>query len=116
MPPFFLSEASMLVINKGEVKKILVTELGYSSFEANIYLRDYPSIHDELVEVVQKWLEDRTITDINVFGLSLVEYMRNHRAHFLMAVRDFNRLFDNDLTSERRERLIGIMHKPVIIR
>jgi len=106
----------MLTINQGEVKKILIAELGYSSFEANSYLRDYPAIHDELVEVVQQWLQDRTITDFNVFGLSLKEYMRNHRAHFLMAVRDFNRLFDDDLTPGRRERLIGIMHKPVIIR
>lgn len=106
----------MLIINKEEVKRILETELGYSSFEANSYLRDYPPIHDELVEVVKRWLQDRTITDFYMFGLSLQEYMSNHRANFLMAVRDFNHLFDDDLSPERRDRLVGIMHKPIIIR
>jgi len=104
----------MLILDNNQVKYILCSELGYSPIEADSYLRDFPVIHDELADAVQRWLEDRTVLETNIFGLSIKDYMRTHHSHFLMAVRDLNHLYDNDLTPERRDRLVGILRKPNI--
>jgi len=103
-----------MVLDKEQIKKILSSELEYTPIEAVSFVREFPAIHDELSKAVQGWLEDRTISDINAFGLSIQEYMRTHHAHFLMAIRDLNRLYDNDLTPERRNRLIEILRNPDI--
>lgn len=104
----------MYQINKEKAKKILVTELNYKPTNADIYLQDYPPIHDELSEAVNQWLEDRSIKNISISGLSIKEIMETRRCHFLMAVQNLNRMLDEDLTPHQRERLIEILKKPVI--
>ena len=104
----------MYVLDNERAKTILIQELGYTRISAESFLRDFPPVHNELAGAVRQWLDDRTVLDVSVFGLSISEYMRIRHAHFLMAVRDLNRLLDADLTPERRERLIKILQKPVI--
>jgi len=104
----------MLQLDASQAKRILVTELGYSSLGADMFLRDFPPIHEELAEAVSRWMADRTVLDVEVAGLTLTELMRVRRAHFLMAVRLLNRLLDSDVDPDNRVRLARILHRPLI--
>jgi len=104
----------MFILDKERAKRILTDELGYNPVSADLFLRDYPPIHDELAAAVQAWLKDRTILDVSVLGLSISDIMRVRHSHFLMAVQDLNRLLDPDLSEEDRQRMVRILSKPYI--
>lgn len=62
----------MYRIDMDKFKEVLVSELGYDSVDEDIYLKDYPDeIHDELKDSVERWLEDRTIINVDVYGVSV---------------------------------------------
>ena len=104
----------MYKIDKEKAKHILTTELGYTPARAELYLKDYPLIHNELAEAAKSWMEDRSKLDVSVFGISIKEYMKIQHCHFLMAVRDLNHLLDKDIPPERRTRLVELLRKPTI--
>jgi len=107
-------EVIMLEIDRTKAKAILVAELGFSSFDADWFLRDYPRIHDELAEAVTRWLTDRTVLDVSVGGVTIKEVMQTRGDHFLMAVRLLNRLLDADVSPDQRERMARLLRRPVI--
>ncbi len=104
----------MYTIDKEKAKKILVTELGYPPGTADVFLRDFPPLHDELAEPVNRWLEDRTVQDVSVCGLSMSEVMRTQRYNVLLAAKYMNRLLDPALPPERREKLVASLRKPAV--
>lgn len=105
----------MLIVDKTKVKEILVNELGYKPSEAEVFLVDFPSIHDELAPTVEQWLKDRSVNDVSVNGLALSELMRNRHRNFLLAVRELNLLLDPNLTPEKQNKLTAILRKPLRI-
>jgi len=102
----------MLAINKDQIKKILIDELGYSKASAETFLEDFPPIHDKLSGAVNHWLEDRTVEDLNLYGLTIKEMMKTHGYNFILTIKILNRLLDEDLTEERRQRLAEDLKKP----
>lgn len=105
----------MVKVNKNELKKILIDELNYKEHEADLYLLDYPdSIHDPLESSYKKWLSDRTVAVEPIEDLLISDIMNKRKAHFLMAIKILNRLFDKDLTESERTRLKEIIQKPSI--
>lgn len=103
----------MLILDKEQVKSILINEFGYTSIGADSYLRRYPPIHDELVPTIQQWLKDRSVQDVNTHGLSIREIMRIQNFHFLEAVKYLNVLLDEDLSSDDRDELIDFYRTPI---
>lgn len=106
----------MMNFNTPQVKDILTTELGYSPLDAESFLRNFPPIHDELVEAVNQWLKDRTVLPVSVFGLSISELMQIQRWHFLMAVEYLNPMYDDSVPQEKREWAAAHLKKPFPIR
>jgi serine kinase of HPr protein (carbohydrate metabolism regulator) len=104
-----------MIIDKVKAKEILVGELGYKPYEADIYLKDYPELFGELAPAVEKWFEDRTISDVSVKGVSIKDLMRIHKCHFLMAVSELNPLFKPDMTEEKKTEYARIIQKPHIL-
>jgi hypothetical protein len=102
----------MFIIDKEKAKEILVAELDYKPSEAQVFLIDYPPIHDELADSVRQWFENRTVSDFNVYGLTLIEVMKTRRRNFLLAIRELNLLLNPDLTDDDRNRLLRLLRKP----
>ena len=103
-----------MILDKEVLKKILTSELGYSQTDADLYLKDCPSeIHRELEEIVGAWLKDRSIADYEIEGVSIKEVMEARGYHFLMAIKAFNRLFDEDVPPEKRKQMTSDLVKPV---
>jgi hypothetical protein len=103
----------MLTINKQEAQKILVSELDYETHQAELFLEDYPVIHEELEEAVKKWFEDRTIMNFDVEGIAISEFMKIRNYNFLLAIKELNKLFDKDITEKEREKLKRLIIKPM---
>lgn len=103
----------MYEIDKQKTKEILVSELGYKSFQVDKLLENYPTIHDPLAGAVQQWLEDRTILDVAVEGMTIEFVMHNRRCNFILAVEKLNRLLDEDLMPDQRQRLVQYLMQPV---
>ena len=103
----------MFNLDKVRAKTILVSELGYNSTDADLYLKDYPQLHDELREAVQRWLNDRSISDTTVYGVSIEDVMHARGSHFLMAVSAINRLFDTELSPVQRERMLDNLRQRI---
>ena len=66
-----------------------------------------------MFDALNMWLTDRTVSEVKVEGLSLKDVMNTKNCHFLQAVRDLDRLYDTDLTGEKRAQWIRILSTPV---
>jgi len=106
----------MYHIDKDRVRKILVDEMQFPEFDVDVFLHDFPSLHDRLSSAVEQWLQDRTVADTVVEGLSIKDVMRKRRSHFLAAIRDLNILLDERIPAERRQRFKETLEKPVYYR
>lgn len=102
----------MMNLNTPQVKDILITELGYSPVDAELYLESNPPVRDELVEAVNQWLKDRTVLPVSVFGLSISELMQIQKIHFLMAIMYLNPMYDELIPQEKKEWAISHFRKP----
>ena len=102
----------MYILDKVKAKVILLNELKYKEYAVDSFLERYPEIHDELSESVTKWLEDRSVVDVSAFGISLKELMSFNNRDLLMAVKDMNSLFDEDMDDEKRKDWIRILRTP----
>ncbi len=101
----------MYILDKNKAEEILTKELNYNDHTAKGFLEHFPPIHDELSHAVEKWLEDRTIEDVEVYGLSIKEIMSvNENESFLNAIKMLNALYDKD--EEERTNFIRILRKP----
>ena len=103
----------MYKLDKEEVRGILIKEMGYSKRNANLLLQDFPPLPEQLTGAVRKWLNDRTVTEIVVDGISLQEVMDNQQVDFLVAVRELNKLLDPSIPLDKRENLKKILQEPV---
>lgn len=93
-----------MIVNKDQIKEILITELNYKQHEAESYADKYPSfIYDELVPAFEHWLKNRTVLDVVVYGVTISQVMNVQHFHFLMAVKAINRLLDPSLSADKRE-------------
>ena len=94
-------------VEQGQLKSILTNELGYGEASAEAYSGSFPELHEKLEGPMKKWLENRTVEDVEVEGVSLKEAMEAQRgeAKFLHAIQGLNDLLTRDLSSEEREAL-----------
>jgi len=105
----------MFIVNKTELKKILVDEFTFKPYQADLFLSDYPPIYEPLVPAIQRWLMDRNILDISIEGLTIQDVIRKRQCNFLMAIREMNRLLDPALTSDIRKLIIeDLRNSPII--
>lgn len=104
----------MFTLDRTRAKDILVTELGYEPIAAEIYLRDYPQLHDQFAAAMERWLSDRSVTDAEFVGLKIDEVMRARGDHFLEVVRLLNRLLDDDVPDDQRKHLAESLRRPAI--
>lgn len=103
----------MYTIDRIKVKQIMVSELGYAQFEAEQFLDTIPSVHDKLQTVIEQWLEDRTVIDISVLGITLQGIIERRRCNFIIAIRYLNLLLSDDLLNEQNKSLISMLQRTV---
>lgn len=65
---------------KSKLKDILIKELDYSEYAADITANDLENLHEPLRDALASWLHDRTITDVTINGFSALQLM--HEKHF----------------------------------
>ncbi|NMB60855.1 MAG: hypothetical protein GYA18_00775 [Chloroflexi bacterium] len=102
----------MYQLDKDLARSVLLKQ-GHATYQIDILLKNYPSLQDEMGVVVEKWLRDQKIPDLEVDGLSIREVMETRRSSFLVAVRDLNRLLDASLPDEKRTQWRRILTTPV---
>lgn len=101
-------------IDTTEVKNILVNELNYKEDQAESFINNFPSINEALAPALTQWLKDRTIVNTDFAGITIEEVMRNRNAHFLMAIQEINRLYDKDITEDKKSRSREILKKTAV--
>ena len=94
-----------MAVDTSRIRNVLQSELGYSRTEVNLFMENFPVLHPSLEPIVEQWLEDRTIVDIEVEGLSLKDVMEKQQRHFLAVIVKFDALLDDTLSIEDRQRL-----------
>lgn len=67
-------------MHKAALEQILITELGYSPFEAAVTADDLLNLQPQLTAAAERWARDRTQTELSVSGFSALELMK--RKHF----------------------------------
>ena len=77
---------------KQKLKDILVNELSYSDYVAEITLEDLYNLNEVLDDILQKWVDDRTIIDIKIEGFSITALMEERGFSFPAADRKSTRL------------------------
>ena len=102
----------MYTINKEKAHEILLNQ-GFKTHEIDSLLNRYPPIHDKLSRIIEQWINDQTISEITIDGISLNQVIKIRRCHFLIAIRDLNKLLDPDLTLEKRNQWHRILTSPV---
>lgn len=58
-----------------KIKEILINELGYSEYAADITERDLLTLQPQLKTALEKWLLDRTLTNIVIGQFSIRQLM-----------------------------------------
>lgn len=71
---------------KEKIIKILITELDYSEYAANLTADDLLGITQKLQPTLQKWLDTRVMTDIEVSGFSIKMLMEQREFTFPSAL------------------------------
>lgn len=103
----------MYELDKEQVKKILIEEMKLPAFDVELFLKNFPPLHDSLSSAVEQWLKDRTIAEVVIEGLAIKDVMKKRRSHFLAALRDLNTLLDESIPAEKRQRFKKTLKKPV---
>ena len=102
----------MYELDKDLARRVLLKQ-GYAPYQVDILLKNYPPLQDELGVVVEKWLQNQKIPDLEVDGLLVREVMETRRSNFLVAVRALNRLLDASISDEKRTQWRRILTTPV---
>jgi hypothetical protein len=105
----------MRTIDTEKIRTVLVVEDHFTPTRADLILKNFPLLNDELAEAVEQWLKDRTIADVTIEGLSIERVMHLRKCHFLIAVKDLARLIDPSLPAETRALLREVLGKPLIL-
>ena len=62
---------------KERIKEILVRELGYSDYVAEMTTTDLLNLNSKFKEALDKWIENRIETEIDINGISSKNLMKN---------------------------------------
>ena len=71
---------------KEEIVEILMKELDYSEHAAELTADDLIKIHPQLHPALQKWLDTRIITNVEVLGFSIKQLMEQREYTFPSAL------------------------------
>lgn len=102
----------MYILDKERISKILVAEKLNSS-QIHYMLDNYPPIDDTLGVIIEQWLNNKEIPSFEIEGISLKNVMAMRHSHFLVAIRDLNKLLDPALTPEKHDQWRRILTTPV---
>lgn len=103
----------MYTLDKEKVRNILIKEEDFDPQQVEILLKDFPPLFNDLEIPVEMWLEKRIISDVTVDGISVQDVMADRQSHFIVAIRDLNRLLDPNLAADKREQWRRILTTPV---
>lgn len=103
----------MYQLDVNMVKQILIEEENYPIHKVELLLKDYPPIHPQLEDALKQWLQDRTVSDVVVDGLSISQVMSNRQTHFIVAIRDLSQLLDENIPVEKRSKSREILGTPI---
>ncbi len=102
----------MFDIDKEKVKQALIVD-GVQIWQIDRLLEKYPKLHEQMMNALNVWLENRTVSDIQIEGLSISDVMNTRRCHFLVAIRDLDRFYDENLIGDERDQWVRILKSPV---
>lgn len=102
----------MYLLDIEKARTILLSQ-NVKPYQIELLLNHYPPLEDSLENIVEQWLLDQSIHEVVIDEISLQEVMRNRRSHFLVALRDLNRLLDPKLSEEKREQWKRILTTPL---
>lgn len=92
----------------------MLNELGLSEIAAELNSSDFPELHEKLEGPMRKWLEDRTVEDVEVDGVSLKEAMEVPGSNFIFAIQGLNDLLTGTLSDDERKALVYHLKNPMI--
>jgi len=95
-----------MTIDKTKAKEILVNELNYKDFEADSILEEVSKISNVFAPVMQKWLDDRSVSDFLIEGISIKDVMNSHNCDVVRAAIEMNFLLDPNITPENKQIII----------
>lgn len=104
----------MYELDKNQVKQILLEEYHYPLYQINVFLDTLHSFNDIFRPVIEQWLKDRRISDIEVEDLTIQKVMKTRMCSFLTAVRDLNILMDKNLSPEQHDTFKKYLQQPVM--
>lgn len=103
----------MYVLDKDRARDVLLEEKRIPPHQVEKFLDRFPPLHAKLGEIVDQWLDTQTIPNVVIDGISLEEVTRIRHCHFLVAVRDLNKILDPNLSPEKRDQWRKILTTPV---
>jgi len=101
----------MYVIDKERATRVLESERINTAQIQHIFY-NYPPLNDKFGPAVEKWLSGQPIPTVEVDGLLLTDVMEKRHSHFLVAIRDMNKLLDPALLPEKHEQWRRILSTP----
>jgi len=108
----FLFGGFMYLLDKERVRKVLLTQK-FNPAQVERLLRNYPPLPDTLGVLVEQWLSDQIIPELEIAGISLKHAMEIRHSHFLVTIRDMRNLLDPNITEEKRELWREILTTPI---
>lgn len=103
----------MVRVDKEKFREVLVKE-GRSPDKVEEMLEEYPEeLDNRLKPAIDNWVKDGTVVDTEFGGLSIKEVMENRQLAFPIAIRELNRLLDENLSEEERGELRETLGTPV---
>jgi len=93
---------SMYKLDEEKTRDVLISQ-GIKPYQIDLLLKNYPPIDNQFGSLIEQWFVDQEVPEFEINGITVEEVMNNHRSHFLVAIRDMNRLLDPDLSKEKRE-------------
>jgi hypothetical protein len=91
----------MYILDKTRARKVLLDQ-NIKPHQADRLLEHLSPVPDRLGHFIDQWLQDQTVPDVEIDGITLKQVMDNHHSHFLIAICDLAMLLDPDLTTEKR--------------
>jgi len=76
----------MLQFDKEKMKGILIEDLEYKDWAADITVEALGNLDESLQSVLDVWIETRTVTEFSFDGLSLRAIMEKDRCSFVTAL------------------------------
>jgi hypothetical protein len=101
----------MYILDKSRARKVLLAQ-NLKPHQADRLVERFSPVPDRLGHFIEQWLEDQTIPDIVIDGITVKQVMDNHHSHFLIAINDLAILMDPDLSPEKRTQWRRILSTP----